>query len=72
MANQKNISEIDQAEAFGQRVINALFIQPVPGGGKRKNYETVYGLKTDIGVGRTIIQILEEIHNITPKQKYNG
>lgn len=68
MANQ-NISEIDQAEAFGQRVINTLFIKPVPDGGKRTNYETVFGLKSNIGVGRSIIQILEETHNITPKEK---
>tara|TARA_R110000764_G_scaffold211319_5_gene297390 strand:- start:775 stop:987 length:213 start_codon:yes stop_codon:yes gene_type:complete len=69
MSDQTNTSEIDQAEAFGQRVIDILFLKPVKPGKKREYFETVYGEKTNIGVGRSIIQILEETHNITPKEK---
>tara|TARA_R110002153_G_C13282011_1_gene494163 strand:+ start:1063 stop:1260 length:198 start_codon:yes stop_codon:yes gene_type:complete len=60
MGKQNEKGEIDLAEEFGQGTINTLFLKSLPRKGKGIDFETVYGPKTNIGTGRTIIQVLKE------------
>ena len=59
-------TEMIRAEQLGKRVAILLNLKPLRGY-KRTEYGTQFGEKTALGLGRTIINFIEESHDIKPK-----
>lgn len=53
-------TEIEKSEKVGNKVIEVLNLEPIKIG-KQKTYSTMWGEKTAIGLGRTILNIVDEV-----------